>query len=58
MEKWIVIGGIWAMASASLVLFVRGASPARDRTQSMARLREERQKEQVEAQEAGTAGDR
>jgi hypothetical protein len=55
MEKWIVIGGIWVLVTASLVLFVRGASPARNRAQSMARLREKRLKAQVEAQEAGSA---
>lgn len=55
MEKWIVIGGIWVIVSAGLVLFIRGASPARDRARSMARLREQRPKEQVEAQEAGAA---
>jgi hypothetical protein len=54
MGKWIVIGGIWVIVAASLVLFVRGASPARDRARSMARLREKRLKEQGEAQEAGT----
>jgi hypothetical protein len=58
MEKWIVIGGIWVLVTASLVLFVRGASPARNRAQSMARLREKRLKAQVEAQEAGSADDR
>jgi hypothetical protein len=57
MEKWIVIGGIWVLVTASLVLFVRGASPARNRAQSMARLREKRLKAQVEAQvEAQEAG--
>jgi hypothetical protein len=59
MEKWIVIGGIWILVSASLVMFVRGASPARNRVQ-MARLREKRlkgPKGQVKAQEAGTARD-
>jgi hypothetical protein len=42
MEKWIVIGSIWAMAVACLVLFVRGASPAHSRALAMARSREER----------------
>lgn len=44
MEKWIVIGSIWAMAVACLVLFVRGASPAHNRALAMARSREERRR--------------
>jgi hypothetical protein len=40
------------------VLFVRGASPALNRARSMARLREKRLREQVEAPEVGTADKR
>jgi hypothetical protein len=58
MGKWIVISGIWVIVSASLVLFVRGASPALNRARSMARLREKRLREQVEAPEVGTADKR
>jgi hypothetical protein len=57
MEKWIVIGGIWVMVSACLVLLVRGASPALNRARSMARMREKRLKARVEAQEVGKADD-
>lgn len=39
MEKWIVVGGIWMMAVACLTLFVRGASPARNRALALARVR-------------------
>jgi len=44
MEKWIVIGSIWTMTVFCLVLFVRGASPARNRAVAMARSREARRK--------------
>ncbi|WP_206999968.1 hypothetical protein [Trinickia mobilis] len=44
MEKWIVIGSIWAMSVACLVLFVRGASPAHSRALAMARSRAERRR--------------
>ena len=44
MEKWIVIGGIWTLAVVCLALFVRGASPARDRALALARVRHARLK--------------
>jgi hypothetical protein len=60
MEKWIVAGGIWIMTVVCLTLFVRGASPARNRAIAMARSREARLKSlaQGETQQAGTLGDR
>jgi hypothetical protein len=60
MEKWIVIGGIWLMLIVCLTLFVRGASPARNRAIAMARSREDRLKalEQAQMRQAGAAGDR
>lgn len=44
MAKWIVIGGIWTMAVVCLALFVRGASPARNRAIALARIRQARLK--------------
>ena len=44
MEMWIVIGSIWAIAVFCIVLFMRGASPARSRAVAMARSREARRK--------------
>jgi hypothetical protein len=60
MEKWIVIGGIWLMLIVCLTLFVRGASPARNRAIAMARSREDRLKalEQAQMRQVGAAGDR
>jgi small-conductance mechanosensitive channel len=60
MEKWIVIGAIWLMVIVCLTLFVRGASPARNRAIAMARSREKRLKalEQVDTEQAGAATDR
>jgi hypothetical protein len=65
MVKWIVVGGIWIMAVTGLILFVRGASPARNRAIAMARSREKKRKalaqgetQQDETQQAGTVGDR
>jgi UPF0716 family protein affecting phage T7 exclusion len=49
MEKWIVIGVIWTMAVVCLALFVRGASPARDRALAMARVRRARLKAEADA---------
>ena len=58
MEKWIVIGGIWAMAVVCLALFVRGASPARDRALAMARVRRARLKAEAEAANAALLTER
>lgn len=44
MEKLIVIGGVWTMAVVCLALFVRGASPARNRAMALARVRSARLK--------------
>ncbi|PMS37568.1 hypothetical protein B0G57_11089 [Trinickia symbiotica] len=51
MEMWIIVGGIWLLAMVCLTLFIRGASPARNRALAMARSRERRLKHR----EAGNA---
>jgi hypothetical protein len=61
MEKWIVIGGIWLVVVVCLALFIRGASPARNRAMAMVRSREKRLKAlaQAETEQAGApAADR
>jgi hypothetical protein len=60
MEKWIVVGGVWLLVMVCLTLFIRGASPARNRALAMARSRERRLKllEAGNAQEAGAASER
>jgi hypothetical protein len=50
MEKWLVIGGIWAMTVLCLTFFVRGASPAHSRAVALARARNARLKAQAQAQ--------
>jgi hypothetical protein len=58
MEKWIVVSGIWLMACVCLTLFVRGASPARNRALAMARSREKRMRapeQQATAPQPGAA---
>ena len=45
MQKWIVIGGLWAMWVLFLVLFVRGASPTVSRALRRARSKEARCRE-------------
>lgn len=59
MDKWMVIGGIWLLVMVLLTLFVRGASPARNRALSMARSRQQRLKalQGQEAQQAGAVGE-
>lgn len=52
MEKWIVIGGIWALAVVCLTLFVRGASPARHRAVALARVRNARLRSEAAANDA------
>lgn len=52
MEKWIVIGGIWAMTVLCLTFFVRGASPAHSRAVALARARNARLKAQAQQAEA------
>lgn len=49
MEKWIVVGGIWALAMVCLTLFVRGASPAHQRAVALARVRQARLKAEAAA---------
>ncbi len=60
MEKWMVIGGIWLLVIVCLTLFVRGASPARNRALAMARSRERRLKalEAATARQAGPVSER
>ncbi|PTB21713.1 hypothetical protein C9I57_08215 [Trinickia symbiotica] len=60
MEKWIVVGGIWLLVMVCLTLFIRGASPARNRALAMARSRERRLKllEAADARETATASER
>jgi hypothetical protein len=55
MEKWVVIGGIWAMTLLCLTLFVRGASPAHSRAVAIARVRNARRN--AEAERAERAAD-
>jgi glycerol uptake facilitator-like aquaporin len=49
MEKWIVVGSIWAMTILCLTLFVRGASPAHNRAVALARARRARLKAEAQA---------
>ncbi|CAB3718249.1 hypothetical protein [Trinickia soli] len=49
MEKWIVVGGIWAVAVVCLTLFVRGASPAHHRAVALARMRRARLRNEAAA---------
>lgn len=52
MEKWIVVGGIWTLAVVCLTLFVRGASPARQRAIAFARVRQARLSAEASANDA------
>lgn len=42
MEKWLVLGAIWATTVVCLALFVRGSSPAMGRAVTLARIRNTR----------------
>jgi len=52
MEKWLVFGAVWMMAVVCLTLFVRGASPARERALALARVRQARQQAEAAANDA------
>lgn len=52
MEKWLVFSAVWIMAVVCLALFVRGASPARERALALARVRHARQRAEAAANDA------